>query len=282
LENYADWSLQHPDSSLAVNPTTARWLRLGAHTGQGVCAVRGLAGPMGFLSGALPGGGYLLGGAMLYGVGQHLYNYWQMDWSRMDLLDHLEQTVPLAAGVLAGGTPGARRSFQRGYQQGLTYRPAVRDALADCWADDSGAAKLPGGGHSGGRNAALRAAAKRQALLDIEEEALRNGEPVPGIHEPGEYAVEGIPTQCGAPYRTKAINTLNDANGNAYGCHICGRKTSGRPNGDWIHDHIPATSLTKPGEPQVIYPSCQACSDRQGRLVLNRFRLRELLDLFGE
>jgi RHS repeat-associated protein len=138
-------------------------------------------------------------------------------------------------------------------------------------------------GRRAGKGAARnsRAAAKRQALLDIEEEAIRSGGPIPGIHEPGPYAVEGIPTRSGASSRGQSIAALNNANGNAYGCHICGAKTSGRPNGDWIKDHIPATHLTKKGDLQMIFPSCQTCSDRQGWIVRNLRILRHILDIFG-
>jgi hypothetical protein len=44
-----------------------------------------------------------------------------MDWSKMDLIDHLEQVLPTTAGLWAGSTPGARNAFARGYQQGARF-----------------------------------------------------------------------------------------------------------------------------------------------------------------
>ncbi len=131
-------------------------------------------------------------------------------------------------------------------------------------------------------NSAAARTAKQQALLDIEEEAIRSGQPVPGIHEPGPYAGEGIPTTSGASAKSPNITAQNNANGQANGCHICGAKSPGSPNGNWIKDHIPPTHLTRPGDPQMIHPSCQACSNRQGWIVRNLRALRDWLDIFGD
>jgi hypothetical protein len=124
--------------------------------------------------------------------------------------------------------------------------------------------------------------AKKQALLDIEEEAIRTGQPIPGIHEPGPHAGQGIPISQGASTRSPGITAQNNVNGGANGCHICGAKTPGTPTGDWIKDHIPSTKIAKPGDPQTIFPSCQDCSDRQGWIVKSLHALREWLDLHGK
>jgi RHS repeat-associated protein len=133
---------------------------------------------------------------------------------------------------------------------------------------------------SGGNGTRPALQAQIDALQDIQLEAIRNGDPVPGIHEPGPFAVEGIPTQSGASVRSGRITQTNNANGNANGCHICGAEEPGTPNGNWIKDHIPSTDLTRPGDPQKIYPSCQACSDNQGWLVYNLRLLRDWLEIF--
>jgi hypothetical protein len=135
--------------------------------------------------------------------------------------------------------------------------------------------------HNAGDCGGGRRRAMQDALRDIEEEAIRTGQPVPGIHVPGSFAREGIPTKSGASLG-KNVTRQNNANGNAHGCHICGAKSPGTRSGNWVRDHIQSTSLTRPGDPQMIFPSCQACSDRQGWIVRNLRALREWLNIFGK
>jgi hypothetical protein len=52
--------------------------------------------------------------------------------------------------------------------------------------------------------------------------------------------------------------------GREIGCHHCGRTEPGTADGRFIPDHQPVTSLNVEQLPQLLYPHCQSCSDRQG------------------
>ncbi len=63
--------------------------------------------------------------------------------------------------------------------------------------------------------------------------------------EPGPYARESIPAR--GPKRlfkfTEDERAQVDDIGNKYGCHTCGTRNPGTPNGRWILDHQPADAL---------------------------------------
>jgi len=128
---------------------------------------------------------------------------------------------------------------------------------------------------------AAEQAAMRQALGEIRAEAIANGDPVPGVHEPGPFAGEGVPIAKGVSTRSKVVVDAVNAEGEANGCHICGAREPGTVNGNWIKDHIPSTSLARDGT-QVLYPSCQTCSDEQGWLVRNLRALQTWFSTIGK
>lgn len=77
---------------------------------------------------------------------------------------------------------------------------------------------------------------------------------------------EGINTKNGTRVFTKkekvGVNTL----GNTYGCHTCGTRDSGWPDGHWTPDHQPPLSLSGSlaWYKGKLYPQCKVCSSKQG------------------
>jgi hypothetical protein len=87
--------------------------------------------------------------------------------------------------------------------------------------------------------------------------------------KPGPYARESIPARGpkSAFAFTEGEREQIDEIGDKYGCHTCGTRTSGTPNGRWILDHQPSDALNFDNQPQRLYPHCQACSLSQGGTV---------------
>src|SRR5205085_6462181 len=133
---------------------------------------------------------------------------------------------------------------------------------------------------SPGTDLSLDDAAMRDALSDIQKEAIANGDPIPGIHEPGPYAGDGVPVENGAPTNTKGITDAVNAEGAKNGCHICGAQEPGTLSGNWFKDHSPSTAVSD-GGPQLLYPSCRNCSNLQGWLVANLQRLQLWYNTIG-
>ena len=83
----------------------------------------------------------------------------------------------------------------------------------------------------------------------------------------GPYAKEWVV----APETNRRFNRTEqseiDRIGRTYGCHWCGRKTSGTPRGHFIGDHQVPKSV---GKPSRIYPHCWWCSNSQGGLLSKR------------
>jgi RHS repeat-associated protein len=79
---------------------------------------------------------------------------------------------------------------------------------------------------------------------------------------PGPHARESLPGQAGPP-RAAQQRELN-RRGDTHGCHTCGARESGHPDGHWTGDHQPPTGRNPNGQPQSYYPHCRACSNRQG------------------
>lgn len=109
-----------------------------------------------------------------------------------------------------------------------------------------------------------------------------NGLTASYLSQPGHWATNGtqaIPghVPCPASHLHKSSNfpaaTQNAVNaaGNAYGCHSCGRRNSGYPDGHWTCDHQPPKSQYKGRNPAAgsvrLYPHCKWCSRRQMRQI---------------
>ncbi|WP_306208171.1 golvesin C-terminal-like domain-containing protein [Actinoplanes sp. RD1] len=80
---------------------------------------------------------------------------------------------------------------------------------------------------------------------------------------PGPFAQASVPASRFGQVtdaEQRVINVLGDL----FGCHHCGARVSGLPNGNWIGDHMPVTSLVRPGTPQRLFPHCDACRASQG------------------
>jgi hypothetical protein len=83
----------------------------------------------------------------------------------------------------------------------------------------------------------------------------------------GPYAVEWQELRRTGRRPTAAEVRENDRIGREYGCHTCGTKDPGTPNGRFIFDHQPATRLLEPGGKQYGLPHCFFCSPTQGGYV---------------
>lgn len=115
--NYADWSIKNPESEWSVGETGGKWLRLGATTAQAVTGVIGggqyfgaIASYSSTLATGLGIGGLGMGVPLL---ARNIYDYFHADWSKFGVVDHLQQWLPLVAGLAS--IRGAKQSFQRGY-----------------------------------------------------------------------------------------------------------------------------------------------------------------------
>lgn len=97
---------------------------------------------------------------------------------------------------------------------------------------------------------------------------LAGGSAVPdGIFGPGPNAHGSVAaSSTGA---STAERRGVDAIGDAFGCHRCSTRASGKPDGSWVPDHQPVTSLNYANAPQRLYPHCMTCSRVQGALVSN-------------
>jgi RHS repeat-associated protein len=87
---------------------------------------------------------------------------------------------------------------------------------------------------------------------------------------PGPHARESIPAHPGRPTAAEQheINRIGDA----HGCHTCGARESGHPDGHWTGDHQDPTAMTRPGDSQRYYPHCDSCRRRQAGEVTQTLR----------
>jgi hypothetical protein len=87
----------------------------------------------------------------------------------------------------------------------------------------------------------------------------------PELLRPGPHAREFVTTRN----RTASTQDKNAVQpiGKEWGCHHCGTKNPGTPNGRFIFDHNPATALSPPGTIWRGYPHCQLCSNWQSIAV---------------
>jgi hypothetical protein len=82
---------------------------------------------------------------------------------------------------------------------------------------------------------------------------------------PGPYA--GDPADLPFGRETAAGRRQLNRSGDENGCHTCGTRSPGSTSGSWYWDHQNPTALNWSREPQVGYPQCRHCSDRQGGWV---------------
>lgn len=91
---------------------------------------------------------------------------------------------------------------------------------------------------------------------------------------PGPNAKESIPAR--GPGRSFRKDERNEVNKMGYrdGCHTCGSRDPGTPNGNFIPDHQLPSALNPRGQVQRLFPQCRTCSSRQGGFVGSRKRKR--------
>jgi RHS repeat-associated protein len=83
----------------------------------------------------------------------------------------------------------------------------------------------------------------------------------------GRYAVVSIKATTAQPTDVERVRVTTI--GKEYGCHTCGTKTSGHPDGHFTPDHQPATKSSGHSASQRLYPQCKKCSDTQGANTKN-------------
>jgi RHS repeat-associated protein len=76
---------------------------------------------------------------------------------------------------------------------------------------------------------------------------------------PGPFAGGSIPIGPGLNF-TPEERAANNANGDLYGCHLCGAPIPGTASGNWILDHMPPRGNNPDDLPFQGYPSCASCS----------------------
>ena len=98
---------------------------------------------------------------------------------------------------------------------------------------------------------------------------------------PGEHAGGTIPARSQSRSWTQAEIDQTNVNGNTFGCHTCGRKTSGYPSGTWVKDHQPVSTFVDPSVEQQLFPRCMQCSGGQGRAAaqMKRDKINPYTDL---
>ena len=82
----------------------------------------------------------------------------------------------------------------------------------------------------------------------------------------GQHAMTGVPTKNVTRNFTQKEKTGVNELGKQNGCHTCGIKQSGWPDGHFTPDHQPPLSLVSKlsGYQGNLYPHCKACSSKQG------------------
>lgn len=81
---------------------------------------------------------------------------------------------------------------------------------------------------------------------------------------PGPYFREGIPARGpDRNFRRGEHEQINEFLAR-HGCHTCGTRNPGTPNGNAVLDHQPPTRYNPLGRRQYLLPQCLACSRRQG------------------
>jgi hypothetical protein len=83
----------------------------------------------------------------------------------------------------------------------------------------------------------------------------------------GPYAVEGVSTPRRNVTARHPEYWENQINGIAHGCHTCGARLPGTPNGRWIFDHQPPISTVNGPYKGTGYPHCDSCRAQQGGIA---------------
>jgi RHS repeat-associated protein len=116
------------------------------------------------------------------------------------------------------------------------------------------------------------------SLIDISGEIPLDGQQLDLLSPPG-YHQFGAPAEpLGPAKRTDLSWTPREINyiqflGNLHGCAYCGASASGRPTGNWTHDHMPIRTLNELNWPYKLYPQCRACQVKQMQAAASAKRL---------
>lgn len=112
-------------------------------------------------------------------------------------------------------------------------------------------------------------------ILPEGKERERTSPAVYGVGDGTGYGVgahanyEGVSTTNAT--RTFTADEKDGVNGlgKMYGCHTCGKKKSGWPDGHFTPDHQPPLSLAGPLHKYKgkLYPHCKSCSSKQGGML---------------
>lgn len=122
------------------------------------------------------------------------------------------------------------------------------------------------------RRAAAEKAAKvdmahEDALLGQRDRSFYHRDAKESTLQPGPYAGESIPARGpGRSWTNQEVRDMDRVMADT-GCHTCGAKKSGTPDGHAIPDHQPPSQLNFGNEPQQLFPHCLSCSLQQGGQV---------------
>lgn len=92
---------------------------------------------------------------------------------------------------------------------------------------------------------------------------------------PGPFAVESQSARGRGRRWTAEEIRENNRIGRTYGCHTCGAKNPGTPNGNFRIDHQDPNAMNAEGRRQALFPQCARCSNRQGAWILNNYLRRK-------
>lgn len=85
----------------------------------------------------------------------------------------------------------------------------------------------------------------------------------------GGYCPDGVATTNTTRNFTWSEQDKVNKLGDMYGCHTCGSKVSGWPDGHFTPDHQPPLSLAGPlyNYKGKLFPHCKSCSSHQGGIL---------------
>lgn len=107
------------------------------------------------------------------------------------------------------------------------------------------------------------AAAQRAAISENVAEATL----IPA-QVPGKFAGASMEALSTSQRFTVDVRRIINGWGDEFGCHTCGAPTPGTITGNWVPDHIPASSLWDGIGVQRLYPQCLQCSREQGLEII--------------
>ncbi|WP_170109759.1 RHS repeat domain-containing protein, partial [Melghirimyces profundicolus] len=97
----------------------------------------------------------------------------------------------------------------------------------------------------------------------------------------GEFAEKGVYWPKGKSRNwTSPVKRKNQEIGEEFGCHSCGSKDAKNIWGTFIRDHNPANAINEGKVDVYVFPHCDVCSKRQGRLL--SIIKREVPEFMGE